>query len=95
METMKNEKQAQQPKAPDGERSIAVFELRFCTPNGRDIGLETTSAGGVGVVRSNERIEITYFPQRRFYRLVETTDPKKKPKTLYVPESWATWEPAE
>jgi hypothetical protein len=98
METLtpKNEKQSQQPKVADnGERGIPVYELRFCTPNGRDIGLESTSAGGVGVVRRNDRVDITYFPQRRFHRIVETTDPKKKPKTIYIPESWATWEPAE
>lgn len=97
METMKTDKQPTSSKpSTDAERGLPVYEIRFCVQGGRDIGLENQSAGGSGIIRRSERLELTYFPVRRFYRIVETyNDKKKKPKTVYVPEAWATWEPLE
>lgn len=94
METMKNDKQ-QNAKAPaPGENGVAVYEIRFCRQGGRDIGIENQSPGGSGIVRANERLEITYLPSKRFYRLVEKyLDNKRPTKTIYVPENWATFEP--
>lgn len=91
METMKVD-----PKKPNDAQSrkdgdgIPVYELRFCVQGGRDVGLDD-DAGGRGILRTKQGREITYFPQKRFYRVIDSR--KKRP--LYIPESWATFEPLE
>ncbi len=93
METMKTDPKkpndAQPRKATDPSDGIPVYELRFCVQGGRDLGLD--SSGGQGILRVREGREITYFPSRRWFRVVE----KNRTRPMYIHESWAAWEPLE
>ena len=88
MEAMKPDtnkpKNEQRRTEADG---IPVYEIRFCVQGGRDIGLNPH--GGESILRSNDRYEITYFPQRRWFRVVA----KNRPRPIYVHETWVSWEP--
>jgi hypothetical protein len=85
--TPESKKSAEPRKSdPDG---IPVFELRFCVQGGRDLGLD--ASGGQGILRTRKGREITYYPQRRWFKVVE----ENRARPIYIHESWASWEPLE
>jgi hypothetical protein len=97
MDTMKTPDKRTDGK-PDGWRTdgkpheIAVYELRFKSPY-PDLGLPSMS-GGSGTIRTKDGITIGYLPQQQLYRIVTTSrDPKVKPRTIFVPREWASFEP--
>lgn len=75
-------------RKPDTD-GIPVYELRFCVQGGRDLGLDTS--GGQSILRVREGREITYYPNRRWFCIVERN--RKRP--MYIHETWASWEPME
>ncbi len=95
MESMKDAKNRppEQIKGDPMGDGIAVFELRFCVPNGRDLPY-VDAHGGRGTLRSERGRKITYFPRIRHHQ-VTVNFPDARVKKFYIHESWATWEALE
>ncbi len=90
--TTKNDNKNQKPPTASQDGAVAVYELRFVPSQTPDLGLD--ASGGSAILRAKEGREITYLPQRRFYRIVEASKGRKT-KTIYIPEIWASFEPLE
>lgn len=92
---------------PRGPEPIAVQELRFCVKDGRDIPLPGAGVNGgkdifkAGTIAGGELV-IEYKPWLRHHhlRLYEVTGSSPNVKRTLksqcmVPESWASWVPAD
>lgn len=92
------------PAAPRAAAEpIRIRELRFCTPDGRDVPL-SHNEGGMSKILAGERkrtntwVEIQFEPWQRHHRVREFSErPDNKSAKLLVefcvPESWACYTP--
>ncbi len=87
----------QDPSAPPGQRAIAVAEIRFCTPNGRDVHLPD-STGGFTTIQAGQRgghiVEIDYKPWIRHHHVRFLNAKRELVMEAMVHESWVSWTPA-
>lgn len=90
---MSTEKQA----VPSDRKGIPVKTLRFSTAV-RPVGIpgksvaDSVSAGGA---KNQHRWEIEFQPWARQFRVTYYPPGEDKGQPIYVPESWATYEPLE